>query len=132
MNWDSSLSCSGPSSRLPDSLSLLLHFLHFVAELRIAEPEENSKACAESNGEYKREDIIDALLVELFEQCLMLLRQVYLDLLWNALQKLVLEGGKVVDGGQKNIGIIQDACRHCLTTRTVGEVARRAVLTEVG
>ena len=83
-------------------------------------------------GEYKREDIIDALLVELFEQCLMLLRQVYLDLLWNAFQKLVLEGGKVVDGGQKNIGIIQDACRHCLTTRTVGEVARRAVLTEVG
>ena len=51
---------------------LLLHFLHFVAELRIAEPEENSEACAESNEEYKREDVIDAVLVELFEQCLML------------------------------------------------------------
>ena len=111
---------------------LLLHFLHFVAELRIAEPEENSEACAERNGEYKREDVIDALLVELFEQCLMLLRQVCLDLLGNALQKFVLEGSEVVDGGQKNIGIAQDACRHCLTPRTVGEVAQRAVLTEVG
>ena len=111
---------------------LLLHFLHFVAELRIAESEENSEVCAESNGEYKREDVIDAVLVELFEQCLMLLRQVCLDLLRNALQKFVLEGGEVVDGGQKNIGIAQDACRHCLTPRTVGEVAQRAVLTEVG
>ena len=111
---------------------LLLHFLHFVAKLRIAKPEENSEACAESNGEYKREDVIDAVLVELFKQCLMLLRQVCLDLLRNALQKFVLEGGEVVDGGQKNIGIAQDACRHCLTPRTVGEVAQRAVPTEVG
>lgn len=93
----------------------LLHFLHFVAELCIAKPEENSEACAESNGEYKREDIIDTLLVELFEQCLMLLRQVCLHFLRDALQKLVLEGGEVVDGGQKNIGILLDICLHRLT-----------------
>lgn len=41
--------------------------------------EENSEACAESNGEYKRENVIDAVLVELFEQCLMLLRQVCME-----------------------------------------------------
>jgi len=86
-----------------------------VVELRIAEPKENSEACAESNGEYKREDIIDAVLVELFEQCLMLLRQVCLHFLRDALQKFVLEGGEVVDGGQKNIGILLDICLHRLT-----------------
>lgn len=80
-----------------------------------ASPEENSKACAESKGEYKREDIIDAVLVELFEQCLMLLRQVCLHFLRDALQKFVLEGGEVVDGGQKNIGILLDICLHRLT-----------------